>query len=86
MNENNYGFVFNDITLKDQTIHKKYKNLLGKVKINYEINFYLYINKNNIHFRMPDLLNYEDGSLCIKYINESTTLTNKITLINMYFN
>lgn len=84
MNENNYGFLFNNITLNNDNFNKKSKNLLGNMKINNEIEFYLYINKNNIQFPMPKLLNYQDGEITIKYILNSSTLTNKIKSYNLY--
>ena len=76
MNENNYGFVFNDIIINNGVFNKKAKNELGKIKINNEIDFYLYIIKNEIDFSIPKLLNYEDGNLSIEYISNSSTLTN----------
>ena len=48
MNENNYGFVFNNITINNNVFKKDSKNLVGKQKINNEIEFYLYIINNNI--------------------------------------
>jgi hypothetical protein len=84
MNENNYGFVFNNITINNNIFRKDSKNLVGKQKINNEIIFYLYINNNNIDFSIPKLLDYQDGSLSIEYINNSCTLTNKINSSNIY--
>jgi thiamine kinase-like enzyme len=84
MNLNNYGFVFNNITINNNNFIKQSKNLYGKIKINNEIDFYLYIIKNNICFPMPKLENYKDGYLSIEYIEKSSTLTNKITKINIY--
>ena len=84
MNEDNYGFIFNNITIEDNILNKKSKNLLGKTKINNEIQFYLYIFENNITFPMPKLLNYQDGSLSLQYINNSCTLTSKINSSNIY--
>ena len=84
MNENNYGFMFNNITIKDDEFNKAGKNSLGKIKINNEIDFYLYIIKNNIDFPLPKLLNYKDGEISIEYISNSCILTNKINLSNMY--
>lgn len=84
MNENNYGFVFNNITIKDDVFNKTAKNSLGKMKINNEIDFYLYVMENNINFPLPKLLNYQDGDLSIQYICNSCVLTNKINLSNMY--
>ena len=78
MNENNYGFVFNNIKINEDTFKKDSKNSLGQVKINNEIAFYLYVLKNNISFPMPELLNHENGSLTIKYIKNASTLTNVI--------
>ena len=37
MNENNYGFVFNNITINNNVFKKDSKNLVGKQKINNEI-------------------------------------------------
>ena len=84
MNENNYGFVFNDIIIKNGIFNKKSKNSLGKMKINNEIDFYLYIINNNICFSIPKLLNYEDGNLSIEYISNSYTLTNIINNSNVF--
>jgi len=84
MNETNYGFVFNNITIKDDVFNKTAKNSLGKIKINNEIDFYLYVIKNNIDFPLPKLLNYQDGEISIEYIRNSCILTNKINLSNMY--
>ena len=84
MNQDNYGFVFNNITIIDNIFNKKSKNLLGKTKINNEIDFYLFINNNNIKFPIPQLLNYQDGNLSIQHIKNSSTLTNTITILNIY--
>lgn len=84
MNIDNYGFTFNNITINGNIFKKDCKNLMGKKKINNEINFYLYIINNNIDFPIPKLLEYQDGCLSIEYINNSCTLTNKIGSINSY--
>ena len=75
MDENNYGFLFNDIKIDENCFYKKSKNTLGKIKINNEIRFYLYIIENNIHFPMPTLLNHGDGTLSLQYIKNASTLT-----------
>ena len=84
MNEQNYGFVLNDIKINNKVFNKKSKNALGKMKINNEIEFYLYIVKNNIDFSIPKLIDYEDGNLSIEYLSNSCTLTNKINRSNVY--
>ena len=84
MNETNYGFSFNDITIKDNCFNKTYKNIVGKNKINNEIYFYLYIIKNNIKFPIPELITYGDGFLSLQYISNSTTITNIINESNIY--
>jgi hypothetical protein len=84
MNEQNYGFVLNDIKIKNNVFNKKSKNALGKMKINSEIEFYLYIINNNIGFSIPQLIDYKDGELSIEYISNASTLTNKINRSNMY--
>jgi len=86
MNENNYGFVFNNITINNNVFKKDSKNLVGKQKINNEIEFYLYIINNNIDLSIPKLIDYQDGSLSIEYINNSSTLTNKIVCYTQYKN
>jgi len=78
MNEDNYGFVFNDIKIEKDVFKKASKNNLGQLKINNEIAFYLYVLQNNISFPMPQLLHHENGSLTIKYIKNASTLTNII--------
>jgi hypothetical protein len=83
MNEDNYGFTFNNITIIDNVINKKFKNLLGKTKINNEIEFYRYIFENKIVFPMPKIICHEDGELSLQYINNSCTLTNKIEFNNI---
>ena len=85
MNEDNYGFVFNDIKINNGVFNKKSKNELGKMKINNEIDFYLYIIKNNIEFSIPKLIEYEDGNLSIEYILNSSTLTNRIDKTNVFY-
>jgi tRNA A-37 threonylcarbamoyl transferase component Bud32 len=83
MNSNNYGYLFNNITIKDNKLIKQSKNTLGQVKINYEIDFYLFIDKNNIKFPMPKLLNYENGKITIQYIENSNTLIDVINSSNL---
>lgn len=83
MNENNYGFIFNDITVKNGVFNKKSKNITGKIKINNEIEFYLYIIQNNIDFCMPKLINYQDGDISIEYIENSNTIIHKININNV---
>ena len=83
MNEDNYGFIFNNITINNDTLSKTSKNVLGETKINNEIEFYLYILNNNIIFPMPKLLTHGNGSLTIKYIFNAKTLTSKINLYNI---
>jgi hypothetical protein len=84
MNEINYGFLFNDIKINNNIVKKKFKNEIGKFKINNEIKFYKNIIANNINFPIPRLLNYEDGILEIQYIENSNTLTNIINKKNVY--
>jgi hypothetical protein len=83
MNENNYGFIFNDITIHNNLFNKKSKNLFGKIKINNEINFYLFIIENNIDFPMPKLTNHEDGILTLEYVSNSYVLTNEFNINNL---
>lgn len=82
MNNNNYGFVFNDIKIIDDKFIKTYKNQYGKTKINNEIMFYKFINKNKINVSVPLLLSYDDGELIIKYIKKSRVLTGIVNKTN----
>ena len=83
MNENNYGFQFNNITVNENIFNKKSKNKLGEEKINNEISFYLYIINNKIYFPMPKMISYKNGNLTLEYIKNSSTLTNKINTNNI---
>ena len=58
MNCNNYGFIFNDIKVVGNILHKKSKSILGDKKISNEIEYYLYIQNNKINFHMPKLIDY----------------------------
>jgi len=83
MNNNNYGFIFNDINIIDDKFIKKFKNSLGKKKINNEIKFYKQIIDNNISFNIPKLITYNDGIIVLEFIKNSTTLTNIINETNI---
>jgi tRNA A-37 threonylcarbamoyl transferase component Bud32 len=84
MNETNYGFMFNDISIYGNQFNKKFKNESGKDKINDEIKFYLYIIENNIEFPMPKLIHSKDGNITIEYISNAIPLTTKINMSNIY--
>jgi hypothetical protein len=85
MNENNYGFVFNKITIENNIFKKTPKNEVGQNKIKNEGEFYLYIKNNNISFSMPKLIDYSNNELSLEYIENSIILTNKITDKNVKF-
>lgn len=85
MNRENYGFSFNNITINEESVFKKSKNSLGKIKINNEIEFYLYIINNNINFPIPKLLDCSDGELTIQYIKDSKTMTDIVTELNVEY-
>ena len=84
MNNNNYGFIFNDIIISDIKFIKKSKNSLGRTKINNEIKFYKYIISNNIELSIPNLIEYEDGIIILEFIKNSSTLTNVINETNIF--
>jgi hypothetical protein len=85
MNQNNYGFVFNNIRIENKIFKKSSKNKLGELKIKNEIAFYLYIVDNNISFSMPKLIDCSNNEISLAYIENSTTLTNKINDTNVDF-
>uniref|UniRef100_A0A6C0DLY9 Aminoglycoside phosphotransferase domain-containing protein n=1 Tax=viral metagenome TaxID=1070528 RepID=A0A6C0DLY9_9ZZZZ len=78
MNNNNYGYSFNEIIVQDNEFIKKGKNNYGIKKINNEIDFYNEITNNNINFKIPRLIDYDNGILKIEYLKNSTILTNII--------
>lgn len=78
MNKDNYGYIFNDITLNEGKLTKKSKNPLGKMKINNEIKFYLYITERCISFPIPSLIDHYDGCISIQYLSNTDVLTNII--------
>lgn len=81
--ENTYGFLFNNISINDNIFTKEAKNTIGKTKITFETNFYLYIRSNNILFPMPKLLSYGDSYLSIKYISDAHPMTTIMTRENV---
>lgn len=83
MNENNYGFIFNDIIINDNKFIKKSKNLLGRKKINSEIQFYQHVISNNVKLNIPNLIEYDDGMIVLEFIKNSSTLTNIINETNI---
>lgn len=83
MNENNYGFSFNNIIIQNNIFKKSSKNKLGEKKINNEIEFYKYIKNNDIAFPMPKLIDYSNNEIILEYIENSETLTNKINSKNI---
>lgn len=85
MNVDNYGFVFNDIIIHDNIVKKTYKNPYGKWKINNEIRFYRFVEECQIPFKVPKLLDWQDGVLTIEFVKDSSTLTNMITAYNSHF-
>jgi hypothetical protein len=85
MKPNNYGYVFNDITISNNIVSKKHKNEYGKTKINCEKEFYIFVFSNNVDFNMPKLLNYNDGIIEIEYIPNSFTLTKVVNKENTDF-
>lgn len=93
MNCNNYGFIFNDIKVVGNALRKKSKNVWGDKKISNEIEYYLYIQNNQINFPMPKLIDYrcmpggglENNELTIEYISNSNTLTTLINKTNVEY-
>lgn len=83
MNNNNYGFIFNDIIINDNKFIKKSKNPLGRKKINSEIKFYQYVISNNVKLSIPNLIEYDDGMIVLEFIKNSSTLTNIINETNI---
>jgi tRNA A-37 threonylcarbamoyl transferase component Bud32 len=78
MNNNNYGYSFNEIIIQDNEFIKKGKNNYGIKKINNEIDFYNEITNKTINFKIPTLIGCDNGILKIEYLKNSTILTNII--------
>jgi len=83
MNNNNYGFIFNDIIINDNKFIKKSKNPLGRKKINSEIKFYQHVISNDVKLSIPNLIEYDDGMIVLEFIKNSLTLTNVINDTNI---
>jgi len=82
MNQDNYGYNFNNIKIERNMLTKESKNQYGKMKINNEILFYQYITEHNINFPMPKVIESYDGCLCIQYFSNAVVLTNMINSEN----
>jgi hypothetical protein len=82
MNNNNYGFKFSEIIIMNDLFIKRAKNKDGCNKLKNELNFYLEIIQKKINLSMPELIYYNENELHIRYINNSTPLTNIITNTN----
>jgi hypothetical protein len=85
MELDNYGFLFNDIKIHGDILIKQSKNTEGADKIADEFSFYKKIIDENINFNIPQLIDYSPGILKIKYIANSTTLTNIINYDNINY-
>jgi len=83
MNDDNYGFIFSDITITDGTFIKKAKNMDGKLKLQNEIRFYTYIIDKKVGFCVPKLLEHTSDTLKLQFIANSSTLTDVIIQSNM---
>ena len=72
MNQQNYGYIFNCIDICDDIVIKCAKNEYGRKKINYEIEFYEYINTHHVKFPMPKLVFSDkiDSILKIEYLKD----------------
>ena len=77
MNTNNYGFVFNNIEVKNEKLTKSAKNEYGKNKILKEISFYDYIISNKINLAIPKiyLLDRNNGIIEMEYLKHCVTST-----------
>ena len=84
MNNNNYGFLFNDITIENNKLIKKSKNDFGSMKIEKEIGFYNNIIINKINIPIPKIykLDISNSLIEMKYLNNYSVLTNKFYKMN----
>jgi tRNA A-37 threonylcarbamoyl transferase component Bud32 len=82
MEQQNYGFMFNDIRIEGNIFIKKSKNAEGTKKIQHEILFYKKIIEEQIDFNTPKLIDYNQGIIKLEYIPLSNTLTNIINSNN----
>jgi tRNA A-37 threonylcarbamoyl transferase component Bud32 len=82
MEQQNYGFVFNEIIIDGNIFIKKSKNEEGSKKIQNEILFYKKIKEERIDFTTPKLIDYNLGIIKLEYIPLSDTLTSIITRDN----
>lgn len=74
MNENNYGFLFNEFSIDNNILTKKPKNDYGVKVIKNEINFYRFIINNKINFPIPAIYSLENNSIRMEYLKNYVPL------------
>jgi hypothetical protein len=86
MNFSNYGFVFNNIVIKNNKLIKTAKNEYGKNKIKNEIAFYERIIKDKINLPIPKihLLDKDKGIIEMEYLVNCLTLTDIFYELDVY--
>ena len=78
MNSQNYGFMFNNIEIRNNIFVKSAKNEYGSIKIKTEIEFYKNIIENKIDFQIPKiyLLDISISIIEMEYLSKYYALTN----------
>lgn len=79
MEQQNYGFMFNEIRIEGDIFIKKSKNDEGSKKIQNEILFYKKMLEEQIDFKTPKLIDYDTGIIKLEYIPLSNTLTHIVS-------
>ena len=82
MKQQNYGFLFNDIHIKDDLFIKRAKNEYGNAKIKNEILFYKNILDLNIHIPIPKIYTLDSSNAII----EMELLKNCVNITSIYGN
>ena len=69
-----YGEKYANLVINNSIITKKSKNEEGNKKIQREINFYNFILKNDIEFKIPDIFSNKNNEIRMKYYKNHITL------------
>lgn len=69
-----YGEKYASLEINGNILTKKSKNEEGNKKIQREINFYNFILKNNIKFKIPDIFSNKNNEIEMKYYKGHITL------------
>lgn len=82
LNRNSYGSSFNIIEINNNILSKTCFNQYGLKKMDLEKEFYNYILTNSIDFPMPNIINIDDNSIFMQYMENYVPLYKIYTTLN----